>query len=488
MSDWATPVRSIECELLFDGYKLVPDAVLEIEDDRIRAVRPRGASVAEPPADPPGGGNTRPREEGTAGVALRARFAMPGLIDSHVHCIGYHEGMPAAAPFKPVKTFLRLCISNGVTTIRDTGNSLETLFYVRDWTRAYPGPRIFGSGPVLDRPPLMWESSRIIRDEVDAKREVGRLADDGVDLIKAYRNITPNLLRPIVESATECGLPVALDASVPAEEASRIGVHSLEHLQNLFVPDRADGEAYLCNTATRVRAWSRANLDADGYRRLVSTLVEHGTYVVPTIIVSRRWSLLDEMVNEPMLDWMIPVMPYHKQLRHLRSPMGQAGRRRKTPSLPLPKLAQTERREVHQGLARMGELLVRLHEAGVRIAAGTDTPNPSVVPGFGLHTELRLMVDAGLPPLATLRAATSSAASLIGRADLGRLEPGAVADVLLLDANPLDDITNLRHIRDVVKNGARIDLADVRRRLEQAVEMAGGRATMNERRVWRSRP
>jgi hypothetical protein len=456
----ADPVESIECELLFDGDKLVPDAVLEISNDRIRTVRPRGASGAAPSAKP--------------GAALRARFAMPGLIDSHVHCMGYHEGMPAAAPFKPVKSFLRLCVANGVTTIRDTGNSLETLFYVREWTRAYPGPRIFGAGPVLDHPPLMWESSRIVRDEVAARREVGRLADEGVDLVKAYRNITADLLRPIVEEATERGLPVALDASVPAEEASRIGVRSLEHLHNLLVPDQTGGEAQLQTTSARVRAWSRANLDTDGYRRLVSTLVEHGTYVVPTIIVSRRWSLPDEMINEPMLDWMVPVMPYHRHLLHLRNRMRRRSRWRVMAScLPVPEQTPAERREVRDGLARMGELLVRLHEAGVRIAAGTDSPNPSVVPGFGLHAELQLMVEAGLPPLAVLRAATSSAASLLGRADLGRLEPGAVADVLLLDANPLDDITNLRHIRDVVKNGARVDLAGVRQRLERAVASAG---------------
>lgn len=450
MSEQVGRVREIGCELLFDGEKLVENAHVTIEDGRIGEV----VSVS--------GKNGRRTPEVTA------RFLMPGLIDSHVHCIGFTEGMPGGAPFKPLKHFMRLCVYNGVTSVRDTGNTLETIFYLRQWTQKYQGPRVFASGPLLDAPPFTWAHSRLARDGAEARREVGRLARDGVDLIKAYRNTEPEVVGAIVEAASECGLPVAIDSeATSASQASALGVRSIEHASNLREADPELPQDML----GRVRAWSR--FEPESAEPLAKELVANGTFVVPTLLVSRRWCLLDEMVGDPYLDYMVPVMPYHRYFKQMRGTVGRMiGKRFMKQYMPVPDLDRSERAEVELGLDRMGELVSYLRSEGVKIAAGTDTPNPSLAPGFSLHQELAEMVRHGLSPADALVSATSSAASLLGREELGLVRPGALADLLLIDGNPTENIEDLGKIQGVLKGGEQLDLEKLRAKLQESIEEA----------------
>lgn len=450
--------HEIHCELLFDGEKLIEDARVRIDGGVVLEViageEPLGAA-------------------GSVGDVLRTKFLMPGLIDAHVHVTGYVEGLPAGVPFQPMKHFARLCIYNGVTAVRDTGNSLETLFYLREWTEKYSGPRVFGSGPLLDSPPLTWPFSRIVRDNADAQREVNRLAFEGVDLIKAYRHIDPDLLSTIVGAASEHGLPVAVDSRLSsALRASAAGVRSIEHMTNV----RPDFEPSADQSGTDgivglAREWSEVDVDSVGARDLADVLLGNGTFVVPTLSVLRRWSLIEEMINDPHLDYMVPVMPYHKYLKNLRGPIGKVvGRRYMDKYLPIPWLKGADRTRVEQGLERMGAMLRLLHSRGVKLAAGTDAPNPSIVPGFGLHQELAEMVRHGLPETAVLTAATAGAADLIGRPDLGRVTVGGCADLLLLDGNPVKDMVHLRKIQAIFKGGELIDREHVADTLHQEMQ------------------
>lgn len=439
-------MQEIHCELLFDGAQLIQHARVRVDGGAVVTVTPE--------SQPPASGDP------TAEDVLTTKFLMPGLIDAHVHVTGYVEGLPAGVPFQPMKHFARLCIYNGVTTVRDTGNSLETLFYLREWTSKFSGPRIFGSGPLLDSPPLTWPFSRIVRDKADADREVSRLAFEGVDLIKAYRHIGPDLLSAIVAAATAHGLPVAVDSRLTsALRATAAGVRSIEHMTNV----RPDHEPSADESDTHgivglAREWSDVDVGSTAARDLTDALVDNGTFVVPTLTVLRRWSLIEEMINDPHLDYMVPVMPYHKYFKNLRGPLGKVvGRRYMDKYLPIPWLKGADRARVEHGLEQMGAMLHLLHDRGVKLAAGTDSPNPSVVPGFGLHQELAEMVRQGLPETAVLSAATLGAAELIGRADLGRVAPGACADLLLIDGNPAKDITHLRRIQAIYLGGLRID-------------------------------
>jgi imidazolonepropionase-like amidohydrolase len=445
-------VESLDCDQLFDGRQVRAAVRVTIRDGTINEVTP----IAD--ADDP-----QP--------VVRAGFVMPGLIDAHVHATGYTEGLPAGAPFEPMKHFMRLCAATGVTTVRDTGNSLETLFYLRQWGEKFDGPRIVGAGPLLDNTPLTWMFSRIVRDEQSAQTTVDRLVDEGVDFIKAYRNITPALLRAIVSAAQRRNRYVASDSEqTPAIEAVRIGIKSLEHATNLLDDRMLSGSpAPADGMVGRARRWASVDLKSRHIDALVDALTEHETILVPTLRVSRRWVLLDEMVNEPHIDDMSPVMPYHRWLKSMRSPIGQRiGRRYMAKYMPVEALSRRDRSTVTSGLARMGELVSLLVSRGVTIGAGTDTPNPSIVPGFGLLGEIAELVAHGVAPLAALRAATADAALLVPDMRVGVVEPGCLADLCVVDGRPDQDVSHLDRITHVIKGGRVIDRERMLERVREA--------------------
>jgi imidazolonepropionase-like amidohydrolase len=436
-----------ECDKLFDGYRTIEDAVVIVDGDRISAVHRK---------------KDFPEGRSLPGERVSCQFLMPGLIDSHVHVSGYLEGSPAGNPFGPVKNFMRLLIYNGVTTVRDTGNSIETIKYLREWGQKYAGPRVFGSGPLLDIPPLVWSFSRIVRSPDAARREVELLHLEGMDFIKAYRNITPEILESIVKAASACGMDVAVDNKcTSAQQACRIGVKSIEHMANLldesWTPQASDADAYK-TPVERIRLWSRLGVESDVVSMLVDLLAKHGTCVCPTLLVLHRLCSLAEMVNEPYLDYMIAVMPYHKYFKRMRSWVGMAiGQRFARRYMALPKLTRAQRAEVENGLRNMVAMTNRLHKAGVCLVAGSDSPNPSIVPGFSLHQEMAIMVQSGMSPEAVLSSATSAPAKMLHQERLGKIEAGACADILVLDGDPTTRISDTMQIKAVIKAGRIVD-------------------------------
>lgn len=462
----------IHCDRLFDGREAHGPSLVTVEGETVRSVEAVGEE----------GGNGR--EQGRA--THRCTCLMPGLIDCHLHLAGYSESDPRRAPFQPMENSLRLLTLNGVTTVRDTGNSIEAIRYARrrhqqqnghqretsgkaNPNKANPSkpspskasPRVFGTGPLLDVPPLVWPFSRIVTDPEAGRRQVSLLHAEGMDWIKSYRNIGYDELRAIVDEAGERGMDVAADVgAVTARQAAQIGVRSLEHAANLFDarsfpeldPDDFGG------AQGRSRLWSRVDLESEAVASLVELLLERGTFLCPTLIVSHRWSSLEAMVEEPYLDYMVGVMPYHKYFKRMQGTLGMMiGRRFMDRYLPVPKPSRRERRQIEEGLENLRRIVALLYRAGVQIAAGTDTPNPSVVPGFSLHQELELLVQGGLEPVEALRLATSSAAELLRQPQLGSVRPGARADLLLLDGDPTTDITETMNIQLLLQGGQAVD-------------------------------
>ena len=437
-TDEAQPLR-IRCETLFDGDELHRRRTVRVEGDRIVSVEPTGAAEGD-------------------GPELDCRFLMPGLIDSHAHVAGYHEGSPAGIPFQPMKSFMRLLIYNGVTTVRDTGNSIESILYLREWGEAFAGPRIFGSGPLLDLPPLMWPFSRIVRDPQQARAQVRLLALEGMDFVKAYRNIPPDVLDAVVDEAREHGLDVAADIrATPALAASRSGVRSIEHVANV-TPGNGSAQSEAASGSGWALRWANLDPGSAAVRELAEELAANGTFVCPTLMVLHRLALFEEVYQDPYLDYMATVMPYHRYFKQMRTRIGRMiGKKFMDQYMSLPRLSKRQEEEIRRGLAHMRRVMAVLHRCGVPLVAGTDSPNPSLAPGFSLHQELALMVEAGLSPLEVLRCATANAGDLLRQPGLGRLCPGSPADLLLLDDNPVEDIRNSQRIRGVIKAGRRVD-------------------------------
>ena len=204
---------------------------------------------------------------------------------------------------------------------------------------------------------------------------------------------------------------------------------------------------------------------------LIGVLKEQGTFVCPTLLVSHRWCSLDDMVQEPYLEYMVGVMPYHRYFKRMQGTFGKViGRHFLDMYMPMPSPSRKEKAAIDSGLAKIREMTKRLHEADVRIVVGTDSPNPSIVPGFSLHQEMALLVATGLPAEAVLAYATSAAADLLRQDDLGRIKPGAFADLLLLDGDPTEDITMAMQVQDLFKGGVKVDRSKVLEKFKATLE------------------
>jgi imidazolonepropionase-like amidohydrolase len=452
-------LSSIRCAKLFDGRQVLENVQVKIVDGKIASVREL---------------HQRPEDGDQSDSGPLVPFLLPGLIDAHVHATGYIEGLPAGAPFEPMKHFMRLCAANGVTTIRDTGNSLETLLYLREWGSRFDGPRIAGSGPLLDNPPFTWMFSRIVRDETSARTAVMNVLDGGADFIKAYRNITAPVLAAIVAVAAERDRYVAIhNEKTSALEAVQIGVKSLEHASNLL-DEKALGEPVQAadGMVGIAKLWRSADLASSYIHELRDAMLEKTTILVPSLLVSKRWALLDEMINEPNADYMIPIMPYHRWFKSMRSPLGQRiGRHFLAKYMPVEALSRRDRIDVQSGLQRMAELTGLLSARGVTIAAGTDSPNPSLVPGYSLHDEIvELASVAGLGALGALRAATYNAGLLIPGMRVGVIETGAEADFCVVNGRPDEHIDDIREITHVIKQGKVLDRNAMLTRVREAAD------------------
>jgi hypothetical protein len=340
----------------------------------------------------------------------RGKFLIPGLWDMHVHLGNATEGA------------LPVLVASGITGVRDMGSpSFETLrrWRVKILAGDRVGPRIVAAGPILDAG--VPDSNRwIVRNEAEARRAVDSLAQAGVDFIKVHEHMDRKTYFAIANEANKVGLtfaghvPVNPDGdgfAVSGIEASNAGQKSLEHMFGIPFPDD------------------------DSIPELITTLKKNGTWVDPTLRVF--WNRV-----------------------HFRELIAQKDSRL---SHVAPALKQFWDGQTNQWTAdtKIPEMLLQfrltgfktLHDAKIPLLAGTDLGFAYVYPG-DLWKELAYLVEAGLTPLESLRTATINPATYLNREkDLGSVEQGKLADLVLLDANPLDDIRNLRLIHGVFLNG-----------------------------------
>jgi imidazolonepropionase-like amidohydrolase len=251
----------------------------------------------------------------------------------------------------------------------------------------------------------------------EARAAVAALKAKGVDFLKVHTKLPPAAFFALLEEAKKQGLPVAahLPHGVALAEASDAGVASLEHIEMLVESVRMRREA-------PAKAFDDAVAEYDGEKGAVifARLAKNGTAFVPTLVAYERGFVL----------WG-------------SDPKKVAIRR--------------------EAFRKLMELARRMHEAGVTMLAGSDFSDWALVPGIDLHNELGLLVQAGFTPMEAIQAATSAPTRFLGRAaDLGTIEPGKLADLVLLDADPLEDISHTRKIHAVVLGGRLFEVARLR--------------------------
>jgi imidazolonepropionase-like amidohydrolase len=420
-------------------------ATVVFEEDRIVGA---GPGVAPPPA-------AEIRD-------VSGCFVMPGLIDMHVHVLLC--GADSLLAF----------LGAGVTTVRDLGSDPARSLPMRAELAAgkRDGPRLYVYGPMLDgEPPIFGEGARasrltrVIANEAEGAQVIEELLAAGVDGIKLYAGLRPDLLAAMTRSVAR-RVPVAAHLGRTwASEAIAAGVDTLEHVhasiyQDVAHPEdrhtreggngaRPDYWSWLSN------GWGRADLDADHVKRLIDQIAQSGVAISPTTVLCTGGMATLDALEEPGQVHRPRVMA--DRIRAARAGgAGEGPRLRVDPDCG------------RRALEHQVEFLRRVHAAGGRLAPGTDVgAAPLQVPGFALHRELALLVEGGIPSADVLQAATRGAAELLrAGAELGTIEPGKRADLLVLSGDPLQDIHATRRIAAVVQAGRIHDPAAVLARIE----------------------
>jgi imidazolonepropionase-like amidohydrolase len=400
-----------------------PDRMIAIRGDRIVDVI--GPGGATPPA--------------ARTIDATGKFVIPGLWDMHIHTF-FGTWVPGGR-----EVTLPLLVANGVTGVRDMGSELEPILEARTAIAEHRllGPRMVIAGPMLDGPKTQFPASIAITTPDDGRRAVAMLAGRGVDFIKIQSYVPRDAYFAIAEEARRRGLVFVghVPDAVRGSEAATAGQKSFEHLIGIFEGSSTAEDALLAGPKGPARFLD--TYDPGKEAALTQLLLAHQTWQCPTLYWERGQWLVDaiDVSRDPDARY-APVSWRDKSWPRFTASILK--------ELDTDPLAVRQRFVAHEL-----EIVHRLHAAGVPFLAGTDTPaGVDVIPGVSLHLELGRFVDAGLTPLAALQTATINPARFLGRAaDLGTVERGKLADLVILDRNPLIDIANTRAIAAVVAAG-----------------------------------
>jgi imidazolonepropionase-like amidohydrolase len=393
-------------------------------------------------------------------IDASGKFLTPGLVDSHVHLTA------AGEPSGSREFFLPLLLANGITTVRDMGGYLESLVPLRRDIRQGKrlGPEIFFAGPYLDGSPPSFQPSLVVTNAVEAAEDVHTLVQQGVDFIKVQSILSRDAYFAIAQAARREHISFVghVPDRVTAAEASNAGQKSIEHLTGVLRacsseeprlmreqfqagPKNATPES----SHAREMQWERELLRTYSNKQagaLIAKFVHNQTWQVPTLILLRNDAYPGPETDSPD-DPLLQLVP--------RTIAAQWKKVRLTQD----KLSTASDFELREKLlAQSMHVVAQMESSGVLILAGTDSAAPYVIPGFALHEELALLVKAGLSPMQALQAATKNPVAFLGKGETqGTIEAGKNADLLLLDADPLEDIRNTRRIRAVILGGRLLD-------------------------------
>ena len=421
---------------------ILPDQTVVLLGDHIASLGPAKTAKAS----------------GGARVDCHGLFLIPGLWDMHVHLF-FGEWFPHADEIS-----LPLFIANGVTGVRDMGSELEV---IQKWRKEISagrmlGPRIFTSGPMLDGPQPRFPSSVAITTPEDGRRAVDDLKQRGADFIKLQSLVPRDAVLAIADEAKKQN--IAFEGHVPdsvrASEMSRAGMKSFEHLIGVFEGSSPLEDQFLEGGKTESKFLS--SYDPARGADLAALLAKNHTWQCPTLVWERGGNLID--VTDFSKDPRAKYVPGSWKDKTWKRFTDQVETEFNTDDLG------TRKRFIAKEL----EVVELLHKAGVPFLAGTDTPpGVYIFPGFSLHEELQRFADAGFTPLEALQTATLNPARFWGReAEMGTVEKGKLADLVLLSANPLEDIANTQKIIYVITNGHIYSHAELATMLAHVAESA----------------
>ncbi len=375
------------------------------------------------------------------------KYVIPGLWDMHQHAfMRKNKLLPLLSLWGN--------IINGVTGVRDMGDQgvpddYGDLPMIQgfQWRQAIQagaviGPRLVLAGATLEGPPSPRKGWTELRTESEARAEVQFLKKFGVDFVKVHDSFSREVYFAIADESKKQGLVFAghVTNTVSVAEASDAGQKSQEHLLGILVAcSNKEPEMMKAVADKGLAANIRALVDTysgEKCKALYAKFVKNDTYVAPTFLREMR-AITPQDLDDPRMAFASPA---------LRAEFAAAAKNFRPEGAADARLLH----ETHLRIVR------EMQAAGVKLLAGTD----GRLFGFDLHDELQEMVKAGLTPMQALQAATRNAAEYFGLRDsMGTVEKGKLADLVLLESNPLDSIANTTRIRGVVVNGRYLDRA-----------------------------
>jgi hypothetical protein len=389
--------------------KILRDQQLQIVDGLIEGIEPAETSIAE----------------GVTVIDAGGAYVTPGLFDLHVHI---HD-----------RKYLGLYLAYGVTTVRNMRGLPMHLRWKRELqTGEWLGSNLYTSSPVLDGEKYAHALQQVVTSPEEARRLVRMYQSDGYDLIKAYGYLDAPVFKAIIEEANSINIPVAKHGPNPIEGlplTSNRGLQSLEHAEDIL------------------QGALEFNFEPEALENWLQELKQLNPVITPTLATYDHLAQLSEFKETFIKGLPLQTLnPLYRTInrefevkRWLGSDKGQVEWNKKCRDYLL-------------------HIVKALDDEGIKLVVGSDAGTLYLPPGTSTHRELELMVQAGLTPEAVLKAGTINAAETLGIDDqFGTIEIGKVADLVLVDSNPLEDISALKNPKAVVKSGQWISEADLQK-------------------------
>ncbi len=421
---------------IFDGTGKAPirNGVVVMQNGKFAAVGRRGQVAI--PAD-------------ARIVDARGQWLIPGLIDMHVHL----DEVLTPGTF----------VLYGVTSVRDVGSNLKTIQALRERGKSEAIPRIYWMGRNIDEGKPSWWGAVAVKNAREVPQLLDTMQAEGVDGVKLYVLAKPDVTRAVIAQAHRRGLPVTahLAATLPSFAANE-GIDNLEHVTTLFQELRVLPPHTPEGYGKTFAGVPEVDLNGAKTRQLIGAITRHHVAITPTLAVA--------------------ILPWQGQAGAAKTYGGWAtvpdGWKRFWHDpywefIGTKGWKQQDFARARRSRTQFLSLIRELKRNNARLIAGTDTPAPWVLPGAGLLAELQLLTEAGLTPKDALLSATGYAAQVLRKEkEVGTIQSGRYADCVLLDANPLQDIRNVRQIHAVFVNGEKMD----RRKLQNDFQNANPKA------------